>query len=151
MEDKLLKNLAEKTYNSNNRVVKASAPASPGPGHEAPTAVVEKRMRIPQPPTIFDWRYGEGDVLADLEDHIKKTYSSHYTSENLDKIQTIDVFAHRGTLGSTSIDNAIKYLMRYGRKEGKNEKDLIKALHYLVLATAFERKNKPQERVDITV
>ena len=71
--------------------------------------------------------------------------------EHEEKIQTIDVFAHRGTLGSTSIDNAIKYLMRYGKKNGKNEKDLIKALHYLVLATAFERKQKAKEGVDITV
>ena len=30
--------------------------------------------------------------------------------------------------------------MRYGKKDGKNEKDLIKATHYLILAMAFERK-----------
>lgn len=88
-----------------------------------------------------NWRYGEGEILADLESHIAETYSSHYTGETKD-IQTIDVFAHRGTLGSTSIDNAIKYLMRYGKKEGKNEKDLIKAMHYLILATAYDRKTK---------
>ena len=89
----------------------------------------------------FDWRYGEGSVVDDLTSHMKSTYTSHYTNEN-DEVQTLDVFAHRGTLGSTSIDNAIKYLMRYGKKEGKNEKDLIKAMHYLVLATAYERKVK---------
>ena len=91
--------------------------------------------------TPFDWRYGEGSVLDDLRSHIESTYTSHYTNEN-DEVQTLDVFAHRGTLGSTSIDNAIKYLMRYGKKDGKNEKDLIKAMHYLVLATAYERKVK---------
>ena len=89
--------------------------------------------------TAFDWKYGEGPVLSDLEEHIKSTYSSHYTSTG-DDIQTIDVFAYRGTLATTSIDNAIKYLMRYGKKKGKNELDLIKAIHYLVLAIAFERK-----------
>jgi len=87
----------------------------------------------------FDWKYGEGIILAELEKHIKSTYTSHYTNAQ-DDIQTIDVFAHRGTLATTSIDNAIKYLMRYGKKNGKQEKDLIKAMHYLVLATAFERK-----------
>jgi hypothetical protein len=39
--------------------------------------------------------------------------------------------------------------MRYGKKDGKNEKDLIKATHYLILAMAFERKQaanaKPTE------
>jgi hypothetical protein len=92
-------------------------------------------------PAPFQWRYGEGSVLDDLRSHIESTYTSHYTNKN-DEVQTLDVFAHRGTLGSTSIDNAIKYLMRYGKKDGKNEKDLIKAMHYLVLATAYERKLK---------
>jgi len=29
--------------------------------------------------------------------------------------------------------NAIKYLCRYGKKDGKNRKDLLKAIHYIVL------------------
>jgi hypothetical protein len=29
--------------------------------------------------------------------------------------------------------------MRYGRKDGKNKKDLLKAIHYLVLALGNER------------
>ena len=147
MEKELLKNLAEKAYSSNDvaKVAKVAQVLNEA-RHEESSG---QRMKIPQPPTVFDWRYGEGEILADLEAHMKSTYTSHYTSENLDKVQTIDVFAHRGTLGSTSIDNAIKYLMRYGKKNGKNEKDLIKALHYLVLATAFDRKMKSKEKVDI--
>ena len=89
----------------------------------------------------FAWRYGEGPILEALEAHLKSTYSSHYTNDK-DDIQTIDVFAYRGTLATTSIDNAIKYLMRYGKKNGKNEMDLIKAMHYLILAMAFERKQE---------
>tara|TARA_B100000470_G_scaffold199293_1_gene170302 strand:- start:1159 stop:1572 length:414 start_codon:yes stop_codon:yes gene_type:complete len=89
----------------------------------------------------FDWKYGEGPVLEELVEHLKSTYKSHYTNDQND-IQTIDVFAYRGTLATTSIDNAIKYLMRYGKKKGKNELDLIKAIHYLILAIAFERKQE---------
>ena len=29
--------------------------------------------------------------------------------------------------------NAIKYLARYGKKNGKNRKDLLKAVHYVIL------------------
>lgn len=91
-------------------------------------------------PQKTHWRYGEGEVLKDLENHIKATYTSHYTTaDSSNDLQTIDVFAYRGTLASTAIDNAIKYLMRYGKKEGKNERDLMKAMHYLILATAYER------------
>ena len=36
--------------------------------------------------------------------------------------------------------NAIKYLMRYGKKQGYNEQDLFKALHYIVLLISSQRK-----------
>ena len=102
-------------------------------------------------PTEFAWKYGEGPILEELISHLKSTYSSHYTNDQ-DDVQTIDVFAYRGTLATTSIDNAIKYLMRYGKKDGKNEKDLIKAMHYLILAMAFERKqaaNPPLSEAEV--
>jgi len=87
----------------------------------------------------FKYKYGEGSVLEEVEDYVKGTYGAHYTNENND-VQTLDVFEARGTLSSTSIDNAIKYLMRYGKKKGKNKMDLIKAMHYIVLATGFDEK-----------
>ena len=34
---------------------------------------------------------------------------------------------------TTSRDTAIKYLARYGKKGGKNRKDIMKAMHYCVL------------------
>jgi len=92
----------------------------------------------------FDWKYGEGDVLSELAEYLKGTYGAHYTNENND-VQTLDVFASRGTLASTSIDNAIKYLMRYGKKNGKNKMDLTKALHYVILALAYEEKTNQFE------
>jgi hypothetical protein len=87
----------------------------------------------------FPWKYGEGKVINELTDYLTGTYGSHYTNENND-VQTLDVFESRGTLSSTSIDNAIKYLMRYGKKKGKNKMDLTKALHYIILAQAFDDK-----------
>ena len=87
----------------------------------------------------FIFKYNEGKILDDLNDYIQSTYGAHYTNEN-NAVQTLDVFESRGTLSSTSIDNAIKYLMRYGKKSGKNKMDFIKAMHYLVLATGFDEK-----------
>ena len=40
--------------------------------------------------------------------------------------------------------NAIKYLCRYGKKNGHNRKDLLKAIHYIVLLMSGE----DQEYVD---
>ena len=43
------------------------------------------------------------------------------------------------SVGIPIITNAIKYLMRYGKKQGRNEKDLYKAIHYIVLLISSER------------
>ena len=37
--------------------------------------------------------------------------------------------------------NAIKYLCRYGKKDGKNRKDLLKAIHYVILLMSSEDKD----------
>ena len=37
--------------------------------------------------------------------------------------------------------NAIKYLCRYGKKSGKNRKDLLIAIHYIVLLMSSEDKD----------
>ena len=38
--------------------------------------------------------------------------------------------------------NAIKYLSRYGRKSGYNRKDLLKALHYVILLLNNDKDKK---------
>ena len=53
------------------------------------------------------------------------------------EIQTIDVWDSLGNIDSTLRDTAIKYLMRYGKKGGYNRKDLLKAVHYIVLLAHF--------------
>jgi len=42
-----------------------------------------------------------------------------------------------GSVDTTCRDTAIKYLMRYGKKDGYNKKDLMKAVHYIVLLNHF--------------
>lgn len=81
--------------------------------------------------------YNEQDVLREVTEYINSTYSEHYTNVH-NKIQVLDVYKSRGTMTSTCIDNALKYLLRYGKKEGFNRKDLIKATHYLILALGNE-------------
>ena len=56
---------------------------------------------------------------------------------NEDKIQTIDMWESMGSVDTTCRDTAMKYLSRYGKKEGYNKKDLLKAIHYIVLLWYF--------------
>jgi hypothetical protein len=73
------------------------------------------------------------DIMQELYDYIDSTYSEHYSSIG---IQTIDKWEARGTLVSTALDMAEKYGDRYGKKEGYNKKDILKAIHFLIMVYA---------------
>mgnify|MGYP001310394367 CR=1 FL=1 len=76
-------------------------------------------------------KYNEDMILTEVEEYIESTYSSHYAKG--DSLQTLDVYKALGSAQTTCRDTAIKYLMRYGEKDGFNRKDMIKAIHYIVL------------------
>lgn len=77
------------------------------------------------------YKYNEGDILAAVQGYIDSTYTQHYVGNQ--QTQVVDLWESLGSLDTTARDTAIKYLARYGRKEGKNKKDLLKAIHYIVL------------------
>ena len=78
-----------------------------------------------------NFKYNEDNLLDDTFEYIKGTYGQHYAGNK--EIQTVDFWHSLGSLDTTARDNAIKYLARYGKKGGKNRKDLIKAIHYIIL------------------
>ena len=82
------------------------------------------------------WKYEEGKTLKELEEYLISTYQSHYTSEQ-SKTQTLDLIESIGDAEPFSRSNAIKYLSRFGRKNGKSKTDLLKAMHYCVLLYHF--------------
>lgn len=84
-------------------------------------------------------KYNEDVILEAVRKYIESTYSQHYVGEG--GIQAIDVWASLGSAQTTVRDTALKYMMRFGRKEGFNEKDILKAIHYLVLLHYFTFKN----------
>ena len=83
------------------------------------------------------YKFNEDNVVCELREYIDSTYGQHYTNLH-NKVQALDVYQARGTLTNTAIDNSIKYLMRYGKKDGLNQKDLLKAMHYIVIAMGNE-------------
>lgn len=82
------------------------------------------------------WKYGEDKTLKELEEYLKMTYHSHYTSVT-SKTQTLDLIESIGDAEPFSRSNAIKYLSRFGRKNGKSKLDLLKAMHYCILLYHF--------------
>ena len=89
----------------------------------------------------MEYRYNEGEILKELTEYVDKTYGEHYAAVAAD-FQIQDVFEHLNIAEPFCRANAIKYLYRFGDKEGKNKKDLLKALHYTVLLYHFSGMDK---------
>ena len=79
----------------------------------------------------FQYKYKEDESIRKLIEYINSTYGQHYVGNG--DIQTVDFWESLGSLETTARDTAIKYLARYGKKGGRNEKDLLKTMHYVIL------------------
>jgi len=82
-------------------------------------------------------KYREDEILDEVKDYIGNTYDQHY-STNEDGFQVMDMIKQLGIDKDFCQANAIKYLCRYGKKDGYNRKDLLKAIHYIVLLMSSE-------------
>lgn len=79
----------------------------------------------------INYKYHEDKSLEMIQEYLDSTYGQHYVGDG--DVQTVDFWRSLGSLETTARDTAIKYLARYGKKNGKNRKDLLKAIHYVVL------------------
>jgi hypothetical protein len=84
------------------------------------------------------YRYSEDKFLAEVVDYVASTYQGHYVGGG--QYQTVDIWNTLGSASTTCRDTAIKYLMRYGKKGGNNKKDLLKAIHYIILLNHFTQE-----------
>lgn len=82
------------------------------------------------------WKYNEGKILREVESYLSSTYNSHYVNSD-SKIQTLDLIDSIGDAEAFCRSNAIKYLSRFGKKDGKNRKDILKVIHYAFLLYHF--------------
>ena len=82
-------------------------------------------------------KYQEDKSLKDLTDYVNTTYEGHYTSNQGDNVQTLDIIESVGDAKSFCRSNAIKYLTRY-EKKGQAKRDILKAAHYCLLLYYFD-------------
>ena len=81
------------------------------------------------------FKYNEHTMLDKAKNYIASTYGSHYTGDK--GTQTLDLIEGIGDAEAFCRSNAIKYLSRFGKKDGKNETDILKAIHYCTLLYHF--------------
>jgi hypothetical protein len=86
------------------------------------------------------WKYNEDKILKEIQDYVTSTYNSHYCGSNEDykNIQTIDLLASKDLAPGFCQANILKYGSRYGDKDGRNKRDLMKVIHYAMLLLHFD-------------
>lgn len=81
-------------------------------------------------------KFDELQILEDVEDYIIDTYKQHYAG----KYQATDMIIDAGHGEGFCVGNIMKYAMRCGKKDEK-EKELLKIIHYAIIAIYIERNN----------
>ena len=91
---------------------------------------------------MIDYRYNENKTLAELKSYIDTTYNQHYSR---DKFQATEFIIDGGHGEGFCIGNVLKYAQRYGKKDGRNRKDLLKIIHYAIIMLHVHDLNEGNE------
>lgn len=79
----------------------------------------------------IDYKFNEGNLISEVRDYIDSTYSAHYARS---KFQSTEFIIDCGHGEGFALGNVLKYVQRYGKKGGYNRADLMKVLHYALIA-----------------
>ena len=79
----------------------------------------------------IDYKYGEDETLVELSKYIDSTYDEHYSKN---KFQATEFIIDSGHGEGFCIGNIMKYVQGYGKKNGKDRRDLLKVIHYGIIA-----------------
>ena len=77
------------------------------------------------------YKFNENNIIPQIQRYVDKTYEKHYAYGDY---QATDVIFDNGHGEGFCIGNIIKYAMRYGKKKGYNQADLLKIIHYAIMA-----------------
>ena len=80
---------------------------------------------------MINYKFKEDITLDELKKYIDQTYDQHYANG---KYQATDMIIDSGHGEGFCLGNIMKYAMRYGKKDGKQRSDLLKIIHYAIIA-----------------
>ena len=100
----------------------------------------QEQLEKLQEPMAHYFKYHEEEILKDIKEYVSQTYQGHYTGKSHEyrNVQTIDLMASKELAAGFCQANILKYGSRYGNKDGKNKKDLMKVIHYAMLLLHFD-------------
>ena len=93
-----------------------------------------------------DYKFKEKDILNEVMDYIDNTYRQHYAN-GVEK-QATEIIIDQGHGEGFCMGNILKYAQRYGKKEGKNKKDLLKVIHYAIIQLSQDHYKNDKTLLD---
>ena len=124
--------------------IEANSPYNDGWTKEYYQEIVDKKLNneVNQSENMSAhyFKYHEDEILKDIESYVSGTYRGHYTGTTHEyrNVQTLDLMAARDVASGFCQANILKYGSRYGSKDGKSKKDLLKVIHYAMLLLHFD-------------
>ena len=79
----------------------------------------------------MNYKFNEDETIKQIQRYVDKTYEQHYA---YGEYQATDIIFDNGHGEGFCMGNIIKYAMRYGKKNGYDQKDLLKIIHYAIMA-----------------
>ena len=88
---------------------------------------------------MINYKFDENKTLEEIKKYIDSTYDEHYSKS---KFQATEFILDSGHGEGFCIGNILKYAQRYGKKSGKDRKDLLKVIHYAIIALHINNMEK---------
>ena len=93
----------------------------------------------------MNYKFNEGEILKEIQQYIDDTYEQHYAAG---KIQSTEFIIAAGHGDGFTIGNIIKYAQRYGKKTGFDKSDLLKVIHYGIIALSIHENKFPNRTIN---
>ena len=91
------------------------------------------------------YKFKENIILDDVKRYIDETYRSHYSTTQK---QATEIIIDQGHGEGFCMGNILKYAQRYGKKEGKNKRDLLKVIHYAIIQLSQDHYTNDKSLLD---
>lgn len=90
------------------------------------------------------YKRNEDKIIRGIQQYIDSTYTGHYAGNNGRDV--LDDWDDAGITKEMCHGNMIKYVKRFGKKEGWNPKDIMKVVHYgILLLNAMQTEGKEDD------
>ena len=90
------------------------------------------------------YKFNEENLINEIKRYIDKTYDGHYSKN---QFQSSEFIMDCGHGMGFFLGNVLKYTQRYGKKDGNNRADLLKIIHYGLLALNCHDANQKKGRL----